>query len=930
MILNNLHAQILSKAFEHVLGVPDVGSMAYIRCLTGDILEALSIMDDFQPQGWKIKYVSDFIDDTRRTIAADYAVEIRESKGEPILLLVDTARAGAGMDSIFSATREVCEEELFSEAIRMAAHEITQKLSRDNRLFAEQAIKKARRRGKRVGLSRWAEFDFMVRCAFESAHPGVFLYLIGLWPLKHDDQIDDLEGLEVSLLFVNRLMGPASVTATPAARIEGLHLQNPTDTQRLELETFLHTAATKPLLTALTILADKPNLWVNALRVEQPSFIQNIEMIPWRTRAGQYARWSGLINTNPPRFVLRPDAEKTGQYSKIEVRWKTRPEMIKKGSVEYRIVVVTDMDEELTSRDVTHSAKDTEKCKFTNDDFSALGEDALIPAKIIVSVIGNENIVPVESEEFVICFGDPPETSKGGVGKKVRTFSEGLIEFADRDTVSAVASQDAVLSEDAKGYVVLRTKERGKTYRVFRPPLIREVEQQWSAENGAMGRWRVKLRASGRRAGSIEFVPFVKPDFSPGTLWDGSWSRAENATRRMADRLAISGGVAQMYDEQGKAFDLVKEYLLAWAALLESAQDPSFALVNTVEVQTLSGRTIGLIVLPTHPLRLAWHVAYDNLVFHSRFVQQLAPNDVRKELGILDGAMFPSFLPGLASGSTFVFADVLGFHAVGMVLDTDKEPKAAIALMARALGDTETADSSPMVGKQSAIVLGKEILKYLECHDGSKLLQIHGLRPGDGLTIARSLGEVRKNYRKIQETEGEDNEKVSPPAFVLELYPSEEQRGVAGRFIAEVGEKRRSGAGVVTDDDSWMFESRTLDAGLSLPSLRWARRDMETPDKPAHLAAAFDTFDSRVKALNESDLATKRPLMAFGLLSYFDRTYKSIPSPIWQSAIPQSSFRPYPYGPTITHSAITSQDGNTETGCRRFSCTSPPYRDFSG
>ena len=167
MILNNLHAQILSKAFEHVLGVPDVGSMAYIRCLTGDILEALSIMDDFQPQGWKIKYVSDFIDDTRRTIAADYAVEIRESKGEPILLLVDTARAGAGMDSIFSATREVCEEELFSEAIRMAAHEITQKLSRDNRLFAEQAIKKARRRGKRVGLSRWAEFDFMVRCAFE-------------------------------------------------------------------------------------------------------------------------------------------------------------------------------------------------------------------------------------------------------------------------------------------------------------------------------------------------------------------------------------------------------------------------------------------------------------------------------------------------------------------------------------------------------------------------------------------------------------------------------------------------------------------------------------------------------------------------------------------------------------------------------------------
>ena len=168
----------------------------------------------------------------------------------------------------------------------------------------------------------------------------------------------------------------------------------------------------------------------------------------------------------------------------------------------------------------------------------------------------------------------------------------------------------------------------------------------------------------------------------------------------MADRFAAYSGVGQIYDEKSKIFEsTVKEYLLAWAALLESG-DPSLALANTVEVQSLSGRTIGLIVLPSHPLRVAWHVAYDNLVFHSAFEEGAAPKQVRDEFLILDGAMFPTFLPGLEEKAPFVFADTLGFHAVGMVPDYDKEPKAAVAVLARALGESETADVVPTVGHQ--------------------------------------------------------------------------------------------------------------------------------------------------------------------------------------------------------------------------------------
>lgn len=429
---------------------------------------------------------------------------------------------------------------------------------------------------------------------------------------------------------------------------------------------------------------------------------------------------------------------------------------------------------------------------------------------------------------------------------------------------------------------MLRTHERGKSFRLFRPPLLREVEERWINQDGVIGRWCVKVRASGWREGAPEFIPFSPPQpVSP------VWERFQKANRRFAERLnSIGGAVGQVYDEA--SFDVVKEYLNSCAALLEEPCDPILALAHTVEVQSISGKTLGLIVLPTHPLRVAWHAAYDNLVLYARFQQELQAKQIREEFKALDGALFPACLPGLDGKSTFVFADTLGFHAVAMVLDTDKEPKAAVAQMARVLSGSEVADSAPTVGKQSADVLGREIHKYLKCHRNSQLLHVHALRPGDGMTIVRSLGYVERQEVSHSESVGEDDSAPRGPAFVLELYPSEEQEGVAGRFISATSEKRRSGAGTVAEEDHWMLETLSLDGGISLPRLRWARRGGENPNTPAHVAAAFDTFDSRVVAVPESDLPSKRPLCAFGLLSFFERSYGGHPAPVWQSWIAPS------------------------------------------
>ena len=92
-------------------------------------------------------------------------------------------------------------------------------------------------------------------------------------------------------------------------------------------------------------------------------------------------------------------------------------------------------------------------------------------------------------------------------------------------------------------------------------------------------------------------------------------------------------------------------------------------------------------------MRMAWHAAYDNLVLHTVFDEKVKAADVRKEMEALDGAAFPAFLPGFARDRSFVFADTLGFHAVGMVADNDAEPKGTLAILHRALSSKEAEGS---------------------------------------------------------------------------------------------------------------------------------------------------------------------------------------------------------------------------------------------
>jgi hypothetical protein len=117
-MLNKYHAKFLSQALQKILKTSIDGSMAYIRSLDCHLIRVLCSSQNFTVSGWEIYGVVDQNNDN--LITADKAIEFRENKKGAILLLVDVESAGAGMDGIYSAAREIGEVELFEKAIKEA------------------------------------------------------------------------------------------------------------------------------------------------------------------------------------------------------------------------------------------------------------------------------------------------------------------------------------------------------------------------------------------------------------------------------------------------------------------------------------------------------------------------------------------------------------------------------------------------------------------------------------------------------------------------------------------------------------------------------------------------------------------------------------------------------------------------------------------
>ena len=871
-----MNTQVLSRALERLLGRGMDGDLAFTRAFSHDDIQQILVAGIRSVSDWQILAVGSRSGDG--WITADQAVELRESKGIATFLLIDSHAAGAGMDGIYSAARELDEKTLFREAIAI----LQKNTERSWRDFAEEAVRRARRLGgRRNSTSLRQEFEYFGLVNQNPKESGQLIHLLGLWPVIGDTAAESTSLLTQSGLIVEKLLMPPGTSQAPSMRIAGLVLSAPSADQINGLELALRNSGSQPRAAVLQVVANSPALWLGNLR---PAFLDSslarIDIITWRRPNDNLWAWSGLRkipDETLPHLIVDPESPTT----KLEVRWKTEPDALPRGSVNYEVKVLAGT-EVIASRQIEHSGSPEQKVVFTREDLEEIEDSSKLEAYVEISAAAQIGVKPAKTEDFIITPGEAPASQRVSSGEVHRCLADGLIHANSRDEIEAFLDQRSNGTQalpDKNGFVMCRLTGMLRGFRVERPLLLQAVEKDWAKRgDSTVGRWIIRCRADGFWTSSLEFRSTVS-SAAPNDIL----ARLLDVSRRFRDNtLRAAGTLSRFYLHGHSSAALSAEYLNAWQTALETC-DPQLALSHTIEVQNPAGRTTGLIVLPSHPIRVAWQNAYDELAFQMRFDEQMQPRRICTTLGWLDGAHFPFILPGFQPGTHFVFGDALGLSAIAMVADRDREPKSAIATLAACY----SGGLDPMVSglsSNSGDALAREVSHYLDSHPECSLVRVHALRPGDAATVVRALG---KALVDDPPPEGDlaDGPMLRDVAYHLDLHPTEAQSAAAGAHLVKINQRRRAGVAGVPAEDAWSLESLNRGGGRSLPRLRWARREPNSLSHPAHLAIAFDSFTSHVTA--ESECTRTSPILAFGLAANLQRVFSREDSqPCWRMFVP--------------------------------------------
>lgn len=875
----------LLKALNGLLGAPQQGTVAYTRCLSGEEIDVLLKRAQGQLDGWQVVGVGARPD--ADWITGDKAVEIREDKGGACCLLVLPSEAGAGMDGIYNAAREISEKDLFTRAVQHALSA----LDRNTATFGSDAIKRAQRVGSKrrkiTGRQQLAFYDQLASLD----EPGGALPILGLWPVA--GSADEAgQKLAHSSVMVDRLLQPGSAAQTPGMRVASLSLGQEYYVEAKGLEESLRRCAGKSLEEAVQEVSADQSLWLGNLK---PAFLdgklEKLVLVPWcsaGTRKPQ--KWSGLTpgsaeggEDSLPQFRINEDC-------KLTVKWRVSPETLPPGAATYEVQILVG-EEVITSETVVHRGKAELKVVFDKDHFEEVEEGTRQEVIIRISTPSVPGIEPLRTDDFLLCHGEGEMSERTSSGEVFRCVADGMIQTDSRDSVEAFLEErqkgkQGMPDKQAKPkpgaaatgqMLAFRPMGNKRGFRVERPGLLREIEEDWARkETHCVGRWRIQCRPDGNRAGKLEFVPCCETDeFEMGKLME--------STRKFREDCLKSGGVmSRLHLHNHSSAVPAQNYLNAWIAALDKAP-PALALAFTLEVTTMSGKTLGLIVLPHHPLRIAWQCGYDSLALHLSVEEKVKAQRIKKSLAWLDSANVPFLLPGLAEGWSFVFADTLGLAGVLMVPEDDPEPKATAALMTACYaGDTTRLSPTLSLGAGDAI--GREVSHYLDTHPHCSVLNVHALRPGDGSTVVKAIGKALVEISD-ETSSTEPDQKYRPVAVRLDIHPSEEQLPVAGRYLARLTERRRKRAAAPPDEDAWCLESISLPGNRSVPRLRWARRSPGFLNDPAHLSIAFDIHRSAIQASQFID--GKLPLLAYGLVPHLVRDFRfENGQPRWRLSLP--------------------------------------------
>lgn len=806
-------------------------------------------------------------------ITVDGAIERRNDKSRPYVFFVPVELEAEAAASL-ADTERVNVTELF----RSVADKAERRLPKDIRGLVHEAC-------LRVDPSRRLDLLAALGDAPSPSDVGANLWRVGLIP----DNAPTEDSIKRNRKCVRELMAPSKSSQTVLQQLIDLGLAENEHARKLASQIEKYGAADEKWLQHL---AEDGN---EALRFDTWSFedqeadIKDLQVLPFTKANGKPYSWSGLSSSDDTLTASVINASKP-----VTVRWTTNPAT--PATLPTYIVTLEvsgGESETLLEEQVKHrvSRAKYQIWRFDPTAFEDTIEGSLrVRIRVRLLSGGNEN-EPLESysEEFLLV-AEEAEPEGASTFPQARSIADFKLERALRRRTLPTIERLAV-DDNGDVRVTLVGNERR---RIPTLPLLCNIQRRAVKDTQIWGRfYAVVTEGDELRPEEIKALP--RPE--GGWVWE---TKREFLRRRGRVLSRLGEPPAQGLVEAACLAELkveILEYARTYANLLqdmlaEGEEDPNNAelrrnieallTIDTIDVWSAErtgapSRQLGMVILPTHPLRLLWHLAHEELLrvwteaLCAKTKSRAGAHLSTENALMLDGSNFPMYLSP-HEGVMLSYAGNMGFYWPVLVRVDDEEPHESLRLIQSAFGD-HGATSGPTNNDVGADVLARKLNDYLDLHPYVRNLQLNCVRPGDGRQIVEALAQVETSrVQSGTDDDSDDNtdsfsdDDADSFSYEVRLYSSRQHNRGTRTYFDECASRRQKGE-IASRDVRKLFEPHH---DLLRPHLFWAVSDIQElldgSGYEAHVSLVNQLFTATPKVVAAAQLPeTVVPFSAYGL-----------------------------------------------------------------
>jgi hypothetical protein len=708
-----------------------------------------------QSPGFDVHVLSASSQVSPQEIGVDRAIELRNRKLRPLLLLVPSG-AGHAASSLDNSFEPLPLMTLLKEISAVLEKELAGTPAGPLVREVRQVLGRARK------VEPWARFLGAVSADGTVATAGRELWQVGLVP-----DLDEA-GIQGRLRRNAKAVAAISRPTRPTARVIDrlLAADIKADPVRQRLQSFLERREAGELADALRWTRDIGDHHPGALTFERWPLIESQDAGLTQVKVTPFRKEDGTLDQ---RCKLRLDSDgqlycdvSPAQPGTVVVTWTTEP--AKPSAVAtWRVEVIP--PEDLRAVDTLPVAA----TKVKGDKRRATVRVDVSEDDLAMSTLFVVRIQAVDVEGNDLDFQDK-EPAVGESDQFEIKLSDQSMEQRPSRAAGAASLPEAVL----------RTAiEAGGD--------LAQSAPAWDPEGQVfdvrIGSRRALVRVS-KLIATLQRAMAKSPDLVAFDAYSplGEPIAPEDA---VPQRLAIPSGLASRRGKLLRAFaarplrDLVevldwdddllgqaRGYVQSYRRALDGADPESRAALLamdtlTVRVGTTTDEVQGLVLLPTHPLRLAWIAAHEQLIRGWADEAARAGRSASARASLIDfdlvSRLSPANLPFITvnpDGRPFVYTEELTHGSALYLPPTIDEPQSAADVICRVI-DVQHNSVDLTV---SADALGNRFRSYRSAHPGTGAMRIMTVNPGSGALLRKALAPL-----VLPVTTGDDESPSSDP-----------------------------------------------------------------------------------------------------------------------------------------------------------------------